>query len=43
MNQDIEICIYLDNTGDFIPGNYNVELYLEENMIGQTNFMLTKR
>jgi predicted nuclease with TOPRIM domain len=43
MNQDIEICIYLDNTGDFIPGNYNVELYLENNMIGQTNFMLTKR
>jgi len=43
MNQDIEMCIYLDNTGDFIPGNYNVELYLEENMIGQTNFMLTKR
>ena len=43
MNQDIEMCIYLDNTGDFIPGNYNVELYLEDNMIGQTNFMLTKR
>ncbi|OFY62865.1 MAG: hypothetical protein A2V64_09165 [Bacteroidetes bacterium RBG_13_43_22] len=43
MNQDIEMCIYLDNTGDFIPGNYNVELYLENNMIGQTNFMLTKR
>ena len=43
MNQDIEMCIFLDNTGDFIPGNYNVELYLENNMIGQTNFMLTKR
>jgi phosphoenolpyruvate synthase/pyruvate phosphate dikinase len=43
MNQDIEMCIYLDNTGDFIPGNYNVELFLEDNMIGQTNFMLTKR
>lgn len=43
MNQDIEICIFLDNTGDFIPGNYSVELYLENNIIGQTNFMLTKR
>src|SRR4030042_1738777 len=43
MNQDIEMCIFLDNTGDFVPGNYNVELYLENNMIGQTNFMLTKR
>jgi FlaG/FlaF family flagellin (archaellin) len=43
MNQDIEICIFLDNAGDFIPGNYSVELYLENNIIGQTNFMLTKR
>jgi FlaG/FlaF family flagellin (archaellin) len=43
MNQDIEICIYLDNTDDFIVGNYSVELYLENNIIGQTNFMLTKR
>jgi len=43
MNQDIEMCIFLDNTGDFIPGNYNVELYLENTMIGRTSFMLTKR
>lgn len=43
LNQDIEMCIYLDNTGDFIPGNYSVELYLEENIIGRTTFMLTKR
>ncbi len=43
MNQDIEMCIYLDNTGDFIIGNYTVELYLEGSMIGQANFMLTKR
>lgn len=43
MNQDIEMCIYLDNTGDFIEGNYSVELYLENNIIGRTNFMLTKR
>jgi cell division protein FtsB len=43
MNQDIEMCIFLDNTGDFIVGNYSVELYLEENIIGHTNFMLTKK
>jgi FlaG/FlaF family flagellin (archaellin) len=43
MNQDIEICIFLDNTGDFIVGNYSVELYLEDNIIGRTTFMLTKR
>jgi hypothetical protein len=43
MNQDIEMCIFLDNKGDFIIGNYSVELYLEDNIIGRTNFMLTKR
>jgi hypothetical protein len=43
LNQDIEMCIFLDNTGDFIVGNYSVELYLEDNIIGRTNFMLTKR
>jgi len=43
MNQDIEVCIFLDNNGDFIIGNYSVELYLENNIIGRTNFMLSKR
>ncbi len=43
LNQDIDICIFLDNTGDFIPGNYSVELYLEDNIIGRATFMLTKR
>ncbi|MGA1977010.1 MAG: hypothetical protein ABSG89_04060 [Bacteroidales bacterium] len=43
MNQDIDMCIFLDNTGDFIVGNYSVELYLEDNIIGKTTFMLTKR
>jgi hypothetical protein len=43
MNQDIEMCIFLDNTGDFIVGNYNVELYLENNIIGRTTFALAKR
>jgi hypothetical protein len=43
MNQDIEMCIFMDNTGDFIIGNYSVELYLENNIIGRTNFMLSKK
>ena len=43
MNQDIEMCIFLDNAGDFIVGNYSVDLYLEDNIIGRTTFMLTKR
>ena len=43
MNQDIDVCIYMDNKGDFIIGNYSVELYLDNNIIGRTNFMLSKR
>jgi hypothetical protein len=43
MNQDIEVCIFLDNKGDFVVGNYSVELYLEDNIIGRTNFMLSKK
>jgi cell division protein FtsB len=43
MNQDIEMCIFLDNTGDFIIGNYSVELYLEENIIGRAYFPLSKK
>lgn len=43
MNQDIEMCIFLDNKGDFIIGNYSVELYLDDNIIGRTNFMLSKK
>jgi hypothetical protein len=43
MNQDIEMCIYLENTGDFIPGNYSVELYLDGNIIGRTTFLLAKK
>jgi hypothetical protein len=43
MNQDVEMCIFLDNTGDFIIGNYSVELYLEGTIIGRTNFMLSKK
>jgi Tfp pilus assembly protein PilN len=43
LNQDVEMCIFLDNTGDFIPGVYSVGLYLEGNLIGRSNFMLKSR
>jgi hypothetical protein len=43
MNQDIEVCIFMDNKGDFVIGNYSVELYLDNNIIGRTNFMLSKK
>jgi len=43
INQDIEMCIFMDNTGDFIVGTYTVELYLEDNIIGRTTFMLPKK
>ena len=40
MNQDIEMCIFIENTGDFIQGNYSVEIYLENSIIGRTTFTL---
>jgi hypothetical protein len=43
INQDIEMCIFLDNSGDFIVGNYTVELYLEGNKIGTGEFMVSKK
>ncbi|MCE5347935.1 MAG: hypothetical protein LLG13_16835 [Bacteroidales bacterium] len=43
MNQDIEMCIFMENTGDFIVGTYSVELYLEENLIGRSNFLFAKK
>jgi hypothetical protein len=42
-NADIEMCIFLDNTGDFIPGTYNVELYLDGEKIGAGTFALKGR
>ncbi len=40
MNQDLEMCIYLEDTGDFVEGNYSVELYLEGSLIGTSSFMI---
>jgi len=43
LNQDIDVTVWIDNTGDFIPGNYLAEIYLDGVMIGKTTFLLTKR
>jgi hypothetical protein len=43
MNQDVEMCIFVDNTGDFIIGNYRADLYLDGSQIGGCTFILTKR
>ncbi len=43
MNQDIEMCIFVDNTGDFVVGNYSIELYLENNIIGRTTFIIPRK
>jgi len=43
MNKDIDMCIFLDNTGDFIIGTYSAELFLEGSLIGRTTFMLSRK
>jgi hypothetical protein len=42
LNQDIEMCIFLENTGDFIVGNYSIELYLENNLIGRSTYLFSR-
>jgi uncharacterized protein HemX len=43
INQDIDMCIFVDNNKDFIVGNYRAELYLEGALIGSSSFMITKK
>lgn len=40
LNQDVDMCIYWNNNGDLIPGNYTAYLYLKGNHIGSTTFLL---
>ncbi len=42
MNEDIEMCIFVDNNGDFVVGNYTAELYLDNSKIAQTSFAIAK-
>ena len=43
LNQDVDMCIFVDNTGDFILGTYKAELYTDGSMIGTTTFMIARR
>jgi hypothetical protein len=43
MNQDVDMCIFIDKSPDFVLGNYQAELYLDGNLIGGCSFILTKR
>jgi hypothetical protein len=43
INQDVDMCIFVDKNPDFILGNYKAELYLDGNLIGGSPFILTKR
>ena len=40
MNQDVEMCIYYPNDGQFIPGEYTATLYADGYMIGSAEFLL---
>lgn len=39
-NQDIDVCIFWQNNGMLIPGNYTVSLYTEGYQIGATSFSI---
>ncbi len=40
LNKDIDMCIYWDNDGSLIPGQYTVILFLEGHKIGSSTFIL---
>jgi FtsZ-binding cell division protein ZapB len=39
-NKDVDLCIFWDNSGQLIPGNYNVDIFCEGKMIGSGTFVL---
>jgi FtsZ-binding cell division protein ZapB len=39
-NKDVDLCIFWDNSGQLIPGNYNVDLFCDSKMIGTGSFVL---
>lgn len=39
-NKDVDLCIFWDNAGQLIPGNYGVDLFCEGKLIGSSNFVL---
>ncbi len=41
-NQNVDACIFWQNKGDLLPGNYDVYIFADGNQIGTTNFTLEK-
>ena len=39
-NQDVEMCIFYDNNGELLKGVYKAALYMDGNLIGNTEFTL---
>ena len=39
-NKDLDVCIYWDNNNNLIAGNYTVDLFCEEKLIGSSVFTL---
>lgn len=39
-NKDVDLCIFWDNTGELINGEYNVDLFTEGHLIGSGTFIL---
>lgn len=39
-NQDVELCIFYDSSGELVPGLYEVTLYTDGHLIGTSSFEL---
>jgi FtsZ-binding cell division protein ZapB len=39
-NKDVDLCIFWDNAGQLIPGNYKADLFSETKLIGSATFVL---
>ena len=39
-NKDIDVCIFWNNNGELIPGNYTAEVYTDDLFLGKTTFVL---
>ena len=39
-NADVDLCIFWDNSGELVKGQYNVDLFCEGHLIGSNTFVL---
>jgi FtsZ-binding cell division protein ZapB len=39
-NKDVDLCIFWDNAGQLIPGNYKADLFSDGKLIGSSTFIL---